>query len=177
MVGGVLWGRDHRACPCYKSSSARLRVPCLWFWVHSSQFSSCVSNGWEQSLKCTASLVTFGKGGCLGYGHTPRVIVILAWGTARWVYFVRWHLVCLQFLQDTLDALFNIMMENSESETFDTLVFDALVRGLYFFSAQMLRCFSWCSLWSQGRGSLPVTLEVFSTLPVQMIQRRLAVFY
>ncbi|EPQ17824.1 Dedicator of cytokinesis protein 1 [Myotis brandtii] len=32
-----------------------------------------------------------------------------------------------QFLQDTLDALFNIMMENSESETFDTLVFDALV--------------------------------------------------
>jgi hypothetical protein len=38
----------------------------------------------------------------------------------------------LQFLQDTLDALFNIMMENSESETFDTLVFDALVRGLPF---------------------------------------------
>lgn len=35
--------------------------------------------------------------------------------------------VSLQFLQDTLDALFNIMMENSESETFDTLVFDALV--------------------------------------------------
>lgn len=42
---------------------------------------------------------------------------------------VRWPM-CLQFLQDTLDALFNIMMENSESETFDTLVFDALVRGL-----------------------------------------------
>lgn len=33
----------------------------------------------------------------------------------------------LQFLQDTLDALFNIMMENSDSDTFDTLVFDALV--------------------------------------------------
>uniref|UniRef100_A0A8C9NIL3 Dedicator of cytokinesis 1 n=1 Tax=Serinus canaria TaxID=9135 RepID=A0A8C9NIL3_SERCA len=32
----------------------------------------------------------------------------------------------VKFLQDTLDALFNIMMENSESETFDTLVFDAL---------------------------------------------------
>lgn len=31
-----------------------------------------------------------------------------------------------------MDALFNIMMENSESETFDTLVFDALVRGLPF---------------------------------------------
>lgn len=46
--------------------------------------------------------------------------------------------VSLQFLQDTLDALFNIMMENSESETFDTLVFDALVRGLRFSSAQML---------------------------------------
>lgn len=40
-----------------------------------------------------------------------------------------------QFLQDTLDALFNIMMENSESETFDTLVFDALVRGLDLASA------------------------------------------
>ncbi|XP_069467585.1 dedicator of cytokinesis protein 1 isoform X2 [Ambystoma mexicanum] len=33
----------------------------------------------------------------------------------------------VKFLQDTLDALFNIMMENSECETFDTLVFDALV--------------------------------------------------
>uniref|UniRef100_A0A8C1NSL8 Dedicator of cytokinesis 1 n=1 Tax=Cyprinus carpio TaxID=7962 RepID=A0A8C1NSL8_CYPCA len=33
----------------------------------------------------------------------------------------------VKFLQDTLDALFNIMMENSDSETFDTLVFDALV--------------------------------------------------
>ena len=38
--------------------------------------------------------------------------------------------VCLQFLQDTLDALFNIMMENSDSDRFDTLVFDALVRRL-----------------------------------------------
>ncbi|MEQ2278032.1 Dedicator of cytokinesis protein 5, partial [Xenotaenia resolanae] len=32
-----------------------------------------------------------------------------------------------QFLQDTLDALFNIMMETSEKDTYDTLVFDALV--------------------------------------------------
>lgn len=47
-------------------------------------------------------------------------------------------LVSLQFLQDTLDALFNIMMENSESETFDTLVFDALVRDLHGFPAHVL---------------------------------------
>uniref|UniRef100_UPI00398F7855 dedicator of cytokinesis protein 5 isoform X1 n=2 Tax=Pristiophorus japonicus TaxID=55135 RepID=UPI00398F7855 len=33
----------------------------------------------------------------------------------------------VKFLQDTLDALFNIMMETSESETYDFLVFDALV--------------------------------------------------
>lgn len=33
----------------------------------------------------------------------------------------------VQFLQDTLDALFNIMMETSEKETYDTLVFNALV--------------------------------------------------
>ncbi|XP_068161895.1 dedicator of cytokinesis protein 1 [Antennarius striatus] len=33
----------------------------------------------------------------------------------------------VKFLQDTLDALFNIMMENSDIDTFDTLVFDALV--------------------------------------------------
>ncbi|XP_075699239.1 dedicator of cytokinesis protein 1 [Rhinoderma darwinii] len=33
----------------------------------------------------------------------------------------------VKFLQDTLDALFNIIMENSECETFDILVFDALV--------------------------------------------------
>ena len=33
-----------------------------------------------------------------------------------------------QFLQDTLDALFNIMMEHSQSDEYDILVFDALVR-------------------------------------------------
>uniref|UniRef100_G3U713 Dedicator of cytokinesis 5 n=1 Tax=Loxodonta africana TaxID=9785 RepID=G3U713_LOXAF len=33
----------------------------------------------------------------------------------------------VKFLQDTLDALFNIMMEMSENETYDSLVFDALV--------------------------------------------------
>lgn len=33
-----------------------------------------------------------------------------------------------QFLQDTLDALFNIMMEHSQSNEYDILVFDALVR-------------------------------------------------
>ncbi|XP_066567873.1 dedicator of cytokinesis protein 2 isoform X2 [Amia ocellicauda] len=33
----------------------------------------------------------------------------------------------MKFLQDTLDALFTIMMENAETETYDTLVFDALV--------------------------------------------------
>lgn len=32
-----------------------------------------------------------------------------------------------QFLQDTLDALFNIMMETSDKDTYDTLVFNALV--------------------------------------------------
>ncbi|KAA8592767.1 hypothetical protein FQN60_018222, partial [Etheostoma spectabile] len=32
----------------------------------------------------------------------------------------------VKFLQDTLDALFNIMMETSEKETYDTLVFNAL---------------------------------------------------
>ena len=35
--------------------------------------------------------------------------------------------ICPQFLQDTLDALFNIMMETSEKDTYDTLVFNALV--------------------------------------------------
>jgi hypothetical protein len=34
----------------------------------------------------------------------------------------------VQFLQDTLDALFNIMMEHSQSDEYDILVFDALVR-------------------------------------------------
>uniref|UniRef100_A0A673HND7 Dedicator of cytokinesis protein 5-like n=1 Tax=Sinocyclocheilus rhinocerous TaxID=307959 RepID=A0A673HND7_9TELE len=33
----------------------------------------------------------------------------------------------IKFLQDTLDALFNIMMETSEEETYDTLLFNALV--------------------------------------------------
>uniref|UniRef100_A0A674D6M5 Dedicator of cytokinesis 1 n=1 Tax=Salmo trutta TaxID=8032 RepID=A0A674D6M5_SALTR len=38
----------------------------------------------------------------------------------------------VKFLQDTLDALFNIMMENSDSDTFDTLVFDSLVSTACF---------------------------------------------
>lgn len=38
-----------------------------------------------------------------------------------------WFLFYAQFLQDTLDALFNIMMETSEKDTYDTLVFNALV--------------------------------------------------
>jgi dedicator of cytokinesis protein 1 len=33
----------------------------------------------------------------------------------------------VKFLQDTLDALFNILMENSDSDLYDNLVFDALV--------------------------------------------------
>uniref|UniRef100_H3D1P3 Dedicator of cytokinesis 5 n=1 Tax=Tetraodon nigroviridis TaxID=99883 RepID=H3D1P3_TETNG len=33
----------------------------------------------------------------------------------------------VKFLQDTLDALFNIMIETSEEDTYDTLVFNALV--------------------------------------------------
>uniref|UniRef100_H3AEM9 DOCK2 protein n=1 Tax=Latimeria chalumnae TaxID=7897 RepID=H3AEM9_LATCH len=32
-----------------------------------------------------------------------------------------------QFLQDTLDALFSIMMEHADTDTYDTLVFDALI--------------------------------------------------
>ena len=40
---------------------------------------------------------------------------------------------CLpQFLQDTLDALFSIMMENSDTDVYDTLVFDALVSKICF---------------------------------------------
>ncbi|KPP75594.1 hypothetical protein Z043_105149 [Scleropages formosus] len=34
---------------------------------------------------------------------------------------------CPQFLQDTLDALFNIMMEHSQTDDYDILVFDALI--------------------------------------------------
>uniref|UniRef100_A0A8C3KG42 Dedicator of cytokinesis protein 2 n=1 Tax=Calidris pygmaea TaxID=425635 RepID=A0A8C3KG42_9CHAR len=33
----------------------------------------------------------------------------------------------IKFLQDTLDALFSIMMENADTDVYDTLVFDALV--------------------------------------------------
>nr|XP_014351920.1 PREDICTED: dedicator of cytokinesis protein 2-like [Latimeria chalumnae] len=33
----------------------------------------------------------------------------------------------VKFLQDTLDALFSIMMEHADTDTYDTLVFDALI--------------------------------------------------
>lgn len=35
----------------------------------------------------------------------------------------------VKFLQDALDALFNILMQNSDSDLYDELVFDALVRS------------------------------------------------
>uniref|UniRef100_A0A8C8JUN2 Dedicator of cytokinesis 5 n=1 Tax=Oncorhynchus tshawytscha TaxID=74940 RepID=A0A8C8JUN2_ONCTS len=39
----------------------------------------------------------------------------------------------VKFLQDTLDALFSIMMETSEEETYDTLLFNALVSSVLVF--------------------------------------------
>lgn len=33
----------------------------------------------------------------------------------------------VKFLQDVLDALFNILMQNSDSEVYDNLVFECLV--------------------------------------------------
>uniref|UniRef100_A0A8D1G668 Dedicator of cytokinesis 5 n=1 Tax=Sus scrofa TaxID=9823 RepID=A0A8D1G668_PIG len=40
----------------------------------------------------------------------------------------------VKFLQDTLDALFNIMMEMSDNETYDFLVFDALVSIFHYYN-------------------------------------------
>lgn len=70
----------------------------------------------------------------------------------------------MQFLQDTLDALFNIMMENSESETFDTLVFDALVRELSFSCAGTTAFFHAAAFEAGGGGFVPVTLNAFSVV-------------
>lgn len=62
-----------------------------------------------------------------------------------------------------MDALFNIMMENSESETFDTLVFDALVRDLDFASAQKLWGFH-VATFEAGAGAITVNLKAFSVV-------------
>lgn len=86
-------------------------------------------------------------------------MVVLGWGQKD-AGTVHWPLVSLQFLQDTLDALFNIMMENSESETFDTLVFDALVRGPSFHLLRGWGVLSCCSLW-KGKEPILVTLKAF----------------
>lgn len=56
----------------------------------------------------------------------------------------------LQFLPDTLDALFNIMMEMSENETYDFLVFDALV-------SESLWVQSWFSAFSSLVLLIPVS--------------------
>lgn len=55
------------------------------------------------------------------------------------------------------------MMENSESETFDTLVFDALVRDLDFASAQKLWGFH-VATFEAGAGAITVTLKAFSVV-------------
>ena len=51
----------------------------------------------------------------------------------------------VKFLQDTLDALFNIMMEHSQSNEYDILVFDALVREWgQLFGDIRFECLSHC---------------------------------
>ena len=47
----------------------------------------------------------------------------------------------VKFLQDTLDALFSILMQNSDSGTYDQPVFDALV------SVQWLDQPCWYAFW------------------------------
>ena len=50
----------------------------------------------------------------------------------------------VKFLQDTLDALFSILMQNSESGQYDNMVFDALVSLLpCFINLNKLLIF-WC---------------------------------
>lgn len=72
------------------------------------------------------------------------------------------YLFCPQFLQDTLDALFNIMMETSEKDTYDTLVFDALVSTYWR-----------CRISQEEekvlavRWSVQICSEMFSFLPLQ----------
>lgn len=72
-----------------------------------------------------------------------------------------------QFLQDTLDALFNIMMENSESETFDTLVFDALVRGLLSALRREEQSVRGRGAGAPGRGSIAGTSKALPVHPVR----------
>lgn len=38
----------------------------------------------------------------------------------------------VKFLQDVLDALFNILMQNSDSDLYDNMVFECLV-GFFFY--------------------------------------------
>lgn len=42
-------------------------------------------------------------------------------------------LVILQFLQDLLDSLFSILMQNTISDVYDNLVFDALVSTIVLY--------------------------------------------
>ena len=57
-------------------------------------------------------------------------IQVLEWGVFSFCIIFKCSLL-LQFLQDTLDALFNILMENLDSDLYDNLVFDALVGWLF----------------------------------------------
>lgn len=41
----------------------------------------------------------------------------------------------VKFLQDVLDALFNILMQNSDSDLYDNMVFDCLVRRISSYKA------------------------------------------
>lgn len=59
--------------------------------------------------------------------HTNYLIFVCVMSFLNWIHLIGSFLFYIQFLQDTLDALFNIMMETSEKDTYDTLVFNALV--------------------------------------------------
>lgn len=58
----------------------------------------------------------------------------------------------VKFLQDVLDALFNILMQNSESDLYDKMVFECLVKLIFSFlyHANFTLIFSCTSLiWCQ----------------------------
>lgn len=140
------WGLPLRPGPSLHSAHPRLRSdvtdPRLWSWPLSAgnapEVNSVLGGAWPRGgMRAEPGLR---RPGWRGAELTPRP-------------------VSPQFLQDTLDALFNIMMENSESETFDTLVFDALVRGPCSPPLRREEARPCRSLGSRGRGTPRGDLE------------------
>ncbi len=104
---------------------SQLRTHCLCLSVSQWVYWVCWSGElvlrcWNKTYRSSNSLTERRSWRCVALNYTWASVV-------QYALLLMCVCVCVCVLQDTLDALFNIMMEHSQTDDYDILVFDALV--------------------------------------------------